>query len=195
MLVGLAGLTRLAALSLGSLAVLGGGSIVAVSLQTLKEISFPFRLDPPNVLSLQAFNGLSHQLLGSIDHAELDIHGHVFDYWLEARLVNAKQRLDNPECLVVVSGAFGDLLIRGRVVLRVAEHDVVEQGTVRGQEPHSELEGLAVPKLGLLRALLNAEVFELRDFLLQLDQKAQLRAEAEVADDQVRDALQEVVPV
>ena len=75
----------------------------------------------------------------SINSAELDVDVHVFDDRLKSCLIYPNKGLDHPERLIVVSGVFRDPLIGGRVVLGVAEHHVVEQGAVRGQEPHSEL--------------------------------------------------------
>lgn len=103
----------------------------------MEQISLPVWLYSP--FGLQAFDDVSHRVLWSVSDAELDVNVHIFDDRLKSGLIDPNKWLDHPERLIVVSSVFRDSLIRGRVVLGVAEHHMVEQGAVRGQEPHSEL--------------------------------------------------------
>ena len=70
----------------------------------------------------------------------------MLDDWLELGNVNAWQRLDHPERLVVVSLSLGDLLARRRMVLVVAQQNMVQEWAVGRQEPDSNFKGLTVPE-------------------------------------------------
>ena len=74
-------------------------------------------------------------------------------------------------------------------MLLVAEQDVVQQGAVRGQERAGHFERLCVPELRLVGLRRNIELLEAAYLFLELDDEADLSADAEVADAEEADRL------
>jgi hypothetical protein len=82
--------------------------------------------------------------------------------------------------LLRMGGYYGGL--GGGMVLLVAEQDVVEQGTVTGQESTSYFQRFCMPILRLLGFLNNVEVGYFSKFFLELDDESDLSGDTEICN-------------
>jgi hypothetical protein len=70
-------------------------------------------------------------------------------------------------------------------VLLKRQHDVVEQGAVRGKKLNGDFKRLAVPELALLLLLVYSKIGKRICLFFQLNYKPQLSAKTEIADYEV----------
>ena len=147
------------------------------------------------VLGLDPLQELGHSLLGwwNLREREIDLDAAKGpDYWLEFGIVDAVVGLDDSQFLIQ-GCVLRNLTLRRRVMLLIAQKNMVQQRAITRQERASYVQRHGVPQLALLRLLLGGEVLELADLVLELDDESNLGRCAEVAHDEEADHFEEAV--